>query len=117
MLSPMAPGEFVRVMKLEDLRDGRMKSCHIGDREIVLCNVKGEVYALDNVCTHALARMSEGRLKGAKLICPMHGAAFDVKTGTVLSSPATQPLASHAVRIVDGAIEVALASEHHSPRV
>jgi len=104
----MVLSEFVRVLNLADLREGRMKSCVIREREIVLCNVKGEVYALDNVCTHALARMSEGRLKGTRLICPMHGAAFDIRNGAVLSSPATQPLASHAVRVVDGAIEVAL---------
>jgi nitrite reductase/ring-hydroxylating ferredoxin subunit len=67
------------------------------------------------VCTHALARMSEGRLKGTRLICPMHGAAFDVKTGAVLSAPATQPLTSHTVRIVDGAIEVALAPSQTQP--
>jgi len=104
----MALTAFLRVMNLADLREGRMKSCVIGEREIVLCNVKGEIYALDNVCTHALARMSEGRLKGARLICPMHGAAFDIRNGAVLCAPATQPLVSHAVRVVDGAIEVAL---------
>jgi nitrite reductase/ring-hydroxylating ferredoxin subunit len=104
----MALGEFVRVMNLADLREGRMKSCVIGEREIVVCNVKGQIYALDNVCTHALARMSEGRLKGTKLICPMHGAAFDIRSGAVLSSPAAQPLAAHAARVIDGAIEVAL---------
>ena len=107
----MTLSEFVRVMNLAELREGRMKSCLIGEREIVVCHVKDQVYALDNVCTHALARMSEGRLKGTKLICPMHGAAFDVRNGAVLSSPATQPLAAHAVRVVDGAIEVALAKE------
>jgi nitrite reductase/ring-hydroxylating ferredoxin subunit len=104
----MALNDFVRVLNLADLREGRMKSCLIGEREIVLCKVKDQVYALDNVCTHALARMSEGRLKGTKLICPMHGAAFDIRTGAVLSAPATQPLVAHAVRVVDGAIEVAL---------
>lgn len=104
----MAFGEFVRVMNLADLREGRMKSCLIGEREIVVCNVKGQIHALDNICTHALARMSEGRLKGTRLICPMHGAAFDIRNGAVLCSPATQPLATHAVRVVDGAIEVAL---------
>jgi 3-phenylpropionate/trans-cinnamate dioxygenase ferredoxin subunit len=105
----LSGSEFVHVMHLGDLREGRMKACRVGDREIVVCNVKGQVFALDNVCTHALARMSEGRLRGVRLICPMHGASFDVRTGAVLSAPATEPLPAHTVRIVDGAVEVALA--------
>lgn len=104
----LASGEFVRVMSLAELPDGRMQSCELSGREIVLCRVKGEVYALDNVCTHAFARMNEGRLKGTRLICPMHGASFDVRNGAVLGSPATTPLVTHAVRIVDQTIEVAV---------
>jgi nitrite reductase/ring-hydroxylating ferredoxin subunit len=100
--------EFVRVAPLAALREGRMQSCRIADRDIVVCNTKSGVFALDNICTHALARMSEGRLKGDRLICPMHGAAFNVKDGNVLAGPATQPLVAHKVRIVDGFIEVAL---------
>jgi 3-phenylpropionate/trans-cinnamate dioxygenase ferredoxin subunit len=85
-----------------------MHACQVAGRDIVLCHVKGVVYALDDFCTHALTRMSEGRLRGVRLICPMHGAAFDVRNGSVLSAPATQPLTTHAVRIVSGAIEVAI---------
>jgi nitrite reductase/ring-hydroxylating ferredoxin subunit len=104
----LASNEFVRVMNLADLPRGRMKSCQVGDREIVLCNTKEGVFALDNVCTHAFARMSEGRLRGTRLICPMHGASFDVRGGAVLGGPASMPLPAHTVRIVDGAVEVAL---------
>lgn len=107
----MSGNEFVHVMDVADLREGRMKSCMLGDREIVVCNVKGALFAVDNICTHALARMSEGRLRGDKLLCPLHGATFDVRSGAVLRGPATQPLAAHQVRIVAGAIEVALSPE------
>jgi nitrite reductase/ring-hydroxylating ferredoxin subunit len=100
--------EFVRVAPLASLREGRMQSFRIAERDIVVCYTKSGVFALDNICTHALARMSEGRLKGERLVCPMHGAMFDVRDGRVLAGPATQPLATHTVRIVDGFIEVAL---------
>jgi nitrite reductase/ring-hydroxylating ferredoxin subunit len=101
--------EFVRVGTLADLKEGRMRSCKVADRDIVLCRVEGKVYALDNVCTHALARMSEGRLRGTRLICPLHGASFDARTGEVLAGPAVQPLALHSARTTaEGAVEVAL---------
>jgi nitrite reductase/ring-hydroxylating ferredoxin subunit len=95
-------------MTLAELPPGRMRACRMGAREVVVCNVQGSVYALDNVCTHALARMSEGRLRGTRLICPLHGASFDVRTGSVLGAPATQPLATHRVRVIDGAIELSV---------
>ena len=86
-----------------------MQPCEVGGREIVVCHVKGGgVHALDNVCTHAFARMSEGRLRGVRLICPLHGASFDVRNGSVLGAPATRPLVAHTVRVVDGAVEVAV---------
>src|SRR5262245_25696122 len=96
-------------MSLAELREGRMQSCEVGGREVVVCHVKGGgVHALDNVCTHAFARMNEGSLRGVRVICPLHGASFDVRTGAVLSAPATRPLVTHAVRVVDGVVEIAI---------
>lgn len=77
-------------------------------RELVVCHTKEGVFALDNVCTHAHARMCEGRLRATRLACPLHGASFDIRDGRVLGSPATVPLATYQVRIVNGTIEVAL---------
>lgn len=108
----MSEIEYVRIAAVKDLPPGRMRSCRVAGRDIVLCATRegGEyrVFALDNICTHALARMSEGRLKGVRVTCPMHGAAFDVRDGRVCAGPATQPLVTHRVRIVEGMIEVAL---------
>jgi nitrite reductase/ring-hydroxylating ferredoxin subunit len=104
----LSSGEFVRVMALAELPAGRMRSCRVEGREIVICHTKNGLFALDNICTHAFARMSEGRLRGVRLICPMHGASFDVRNGAVLSAPATRPLPTHSVRVVDGAVEVAI---------
>jgi len=83
-----------------------MRACAVNGREIVICHTKQGVFALDNICTHALARMCEGRLRGVRLICPLHGASFDVRDGKVLGAPATRPLPSHEVRVVGSVIEV-----------
>ena len=77
--------EFAAVMKLTGLGVGSMRACAVGGREL-----------------------SEGRLRSTRLWCPLHGACFDVRDGRVLGSPAEAPLPTHAVRVVDGTIEVAV---------
>ena len=100
--------ELSFTLSLSDVAEGKMRSCTIGGREIVVCRTKEGIHALDNICTHAYARLDEGRLRGTRLICPLHGASFDVRDGRVLGAPATRPLATHAVNVADGRIEVSL---------
>lgn len=95
-------------VSLADLPRGRMRACMIGGREVLVCHTRDGVYAVDNICTHAFARLNEGRLRGHKLMCPLHGAVFDVRDGAVLKGPATEALPVHHVRIDAGRIEVAL---------
>ena len=106
---------FTPAIPLHDLGEGKMRACTIGSRELVICRTRDGVFALDNICSHALARMNEGRLRGTRLICPLHGASFDVRDGRVLGAPATKALASHTVRIVNGQIEVAVDFTAPSP--
>ena len=107
----MTEHAFRPLLALADVARGRMRSCRVGEREIVVCHTRDGVFTVDNVCTHALARMSEGLLKGTRLTCPLHGAIFDVRNGAVLRGPATIPLAAFQTRVVDGMIEVALPPE------
>ena len=100
--------QFAAMVKLAELPLGSMRAFTLGEREIVLCHTRDGVFALDNICTHAHARLCEGRLRATRLLCPLHGTAFDVRDGRVLKPPATVPLARYALRIVDGTIEVAL---------
>ena len=100
---------FVPVMTLAEIPQGSMQAKVLDGREIVICHTReGGVFALDNICTHAHARMCEGRLRATRLVCPLHGASFDVRDGRVLGPPATVPLPTYPVRVVDGMIEVSL---------
>jgi 3-phenylpropionate/trans-cinnamate dioxygenase ferredoxin subunit len=99
---------FAFAMRLDELALGSMRACTVGGRELVICHTREGVFALDNICTHAHARLSEGRLRATRLVCPLHGASFDIRDGRVLGPPAELPLPTHAVRVVDGAIEVAV---------
>jgi nitrite reductase/ring-hydroxylating ferredoxin subunit len=95
-----------RLFAASELREGRMRASRIGNRELLVCRTSDGFFALDNLCTHAEARMSEGRLKALRILCPLHGAAFDVRDGRVLCGPATLPLRTYRVSIVDGQVEV-----------
>jgi nitrite reductase/ring-hydroxylating ferredoxin subunit len=96
-------------MTLAEIPQGSMQARVLEGREIVICHTReGGLFALDNICTHAHARMCEGRLRATRLVCPLHGASFDVRDGSVLGPPATVPLLAHAVRVVDGTIEIAV---------
>jgi nitrite reductase/ring-hydroxylating ferredoxin subunit len=100
--------QFEAVGKLTELPLGSMRACQLGGREILLCHTREGLFALDNICTHAHARLCEGRLRATRLVCPLHGASFDVRDGRVLGPPATVPLPHYALRVVDDTIEVAL---------
>jgi nitrite reductase/ring-hydroxylating ferredoxin subunit len=104
----MTDNSFVPVMTLAEIAQGSMQTRLLEGREIVICHTREGVYALDNICTHAHARMCEGRLRATRIVCPLHGASFDIRDGKVLGPPATVPLPSHKVRLVEGTIEVAL---------
>jgi nitrite reductase/ring-hydroxylating ferredoxin subunit len=99
---------FEAVMRLAELRVGTLRAVMIGGREILLCRTRDGVFALDNICTHAHARMCEGRLRSGRIVCPLHGASFDVRDGRVLGPPAVLPLPTYPARIVDGTIEIAI---------
>ncbi|HXW73824.1 MAG TPA: Rieske 2Fe-2S domain-containing protein [Steroidobacteraceae bacterium] len=97
---------FAPALKLAEVPLASMRACVIGGREIVVCHTREGVFALDNICTHAHARLCEGRLRARRLVCPLHGASFDVRDGRVLGPPAIMPLPTLVTRIVDGIVEV-----------
>ncbi len=70
-----------------------------GGRNLAVSNIGGELYAIDDVCTHDGGPLGEGRLRGERLICPRHGAAFDPRTGKVLTLPAVRDVNAYPVTV------------------
>lgn len=96
-----------RVASVSDIPEGEVRVVECGGgRSVALSNVAGEVFAIDNVCTHDSGPLGEGKLRGDRVICPRHGAAFDARTGRALTLPAVRGVASYAVTVEDGAIYV-----------
>ena len=67
--------------------------------EVLVCNVGGTFYAIEDVCTHDGGPLDQGKLEGERVVCPRHGATFDVRTGEALTLPALMPVATFAVRL------------------
>lgn len=101
--------DYTEVASLADLPRGKTLCVELEGREVLLCHTAEGVFAVDNLCSHADARLCEGKLKGQKILCPMHGAAFDVRDGSALTRPAVRPIASHKVKIEGDDILVVLA--------
>ena len=103
--------EFVAVAKVSDLSDPGRITVELDDRLIVLLRVGGDVFALDDVCTHDGGPLGEGELEDHTIACPQHGAKFDIRNGKALTMPATQPTVAHEVKIVGDDIMVRLNEE------
>lgn len=96
---PLAATEPVAA--IADVPEGEVRVVQCGGRSLAVSNIDGELYAIDNVCTHDNGPLGEGRLRNGRVLCPRHGAAFDAKTGKVLSLPAVRSVAAYPVT-VDG---------------
>jgi 3-phenylpropionate/trans-cinnamate dioxygenase ferredoxin subunit len=93
---------------LGDLRDGELRSCPAGDgRSVLVCRVDGRLYAVEDNCSHRDTPLSQGRLRGAIVTCPLHGARFDVRDGSHLGPPAFEGIATYSIDEHDGVVVVA----------
>jgi 3-phenylpropionate/trans-cinnamate dioxygenase ferredoxin subunit len=87
------------VAKTTDVPPGHTLRVVVDGNEVLLCNYDGVLYAIEDVCTHDGAPLDQGELEECRIVCPRHGAEFDVRTGEVLKLPAVMPLPTYSVRI------------------
>ena len=96
------------VAKRSQIAPGTTRKVEAGGVAILLCNVDGSVYAIEDVCTHDGGPLGEGFLEGFTIACPRHGAKFDIRDGRVLCMPAVSGTNSHEVKVEDGEVFVKL---------
>jgi len=99
---------WVRAAGRSELAAGEVIGVEIGGRSIAIYDSDGRLFATDNICTHAYARLSDGWLDGTVIECPLHAARFDIETGGVLDPPATEDLKTYPVRVAGDDIEIKL---------
>jgi len=103
--------DFIRVCKTSDVPDPGKELLEIDDRFVVLFHLDGEWHALDDCCTHDNGPLGEGQIEGFQIICPRHGARFDIRTGAAMTMPATRATPHHEVKIEGGDVYLRLAEE------
>ena len=78
--------------------------------EVAVFNIDGQIYAIEDVCSHdaecLLCEQAEGEVEGFEIICPRHGARFDIRTGKALTAPAYEDIASLPTRVESGLVQV-----------
>lgn len=87
----MSKNEFIEVARVSEISDGKMKHVEVDGKEVLVANVGGKYVAISDRCGHMNALLSMGNLKGSTVICPFHGAPFDITTGKKLSEPILNP--------------------------
>ncbi|MEU0743484.1 bifunctional 3-phenylpropionate/cinnamic acid dioxygenase ferredoxin subunit [Streptomyces sp. NPDC006134] len=102
---------MIPVCRLEDLPEGESVRLETTPPVAVFRTDDGELYAIDDTCTHQDASLSEGWLEGCLVECPLHAASFDLRTGRPTCLPARRPVRTHRVTVDDGVIHVHLTAE------
>lgn len=96
-------------IKKSEISPGKARSYMIGEIKIVVCNVGGKYFAVEDICSHDDGELVSGEtdlLETCQLQCPRHGARFDVKTGEAKRMPAVAPIAVYKVTVKDEDLEV-----------
>jgi nitrite reductase/ring-hydroxylating ferredoxin subunit len=97
---------FVAVTRASELAPGAMKWVAVDRVRVLLANVEGIIYALHDAWGHRQAPLSQGRLRGHVIECPLHYAEFDVRTGKLLSGPTSADVPTREVVITDDVVYV-----------
>lgn len=104
----MKDGSYRDLVDFAEVPDGGSKSFQVDGHDILICHTKNEFFAVENKCSHAMAKLEGGRLQGYRLTCPLHGATFDVRDGSVKGAPASAPIRAYPLRLINGRIQVRL---------
>ena len=101
---------FYPAAKVEDIGPGEMRYVEVGPEDIPVCliNLEGEFYAINDCCTHQDASLSDGEIQGDEIECPLHGGAFEIKTGMPANFPVVVPVETYPTRIEGDTVFIGL---------
>ncbi|MBN2386087.1 MAG: non-heme iron oxygenase ferredoxin subunit [Anaerolineales bacterium] len=99
---------YVQIAPVDAIPSGERLFVEIDGQSIVIFNLAGEYFAIGDLCTHDDGPLGDGELEGYEAICPRHGARFDLRSGAVLSLPATRDIPAYPVRVREGVVEIGI---------
>jgi nitrite reductase/ring-hydroxylating ferredoxin subunit len=100
--------EWHRVASETQLKPGKPLAVRVGDVSVCVVRLPDGVFAINDVCTHEYALLSDGYLEGDKIECPLHQACFDLRTGKALNEPADVDVAVYPVKLEAGGVFIEL---------
>jgi 3-phenylpropionate/trans-cinnamate dioxygenase ferredoxin component len=103
--------EFVDIAPASELPNGERLFVEIEGKSIVIFNIADGLFAIGDICTHDDGPLGDGDLEGYNIVCPRHGAEFDVRTGEVMQMPAVVDIPAYPVKVVDGMLQVGMPKE------
>lgn len=106
----MTEQSFVAVCAFADLVAGEPRKAVVDGTTIAVVLTEGEVFAINDICSHGQVSLAEGEVEGCTLECWLHGSQFDLRTGQPLSLPATDPVPVYPVKVEDSTVFVAIRS-------
>jgi len=92
-------GQFVRVASVDEIPLGTLKGFDMEYMQFVIAHTPEGFYAIVDECSHDSAQISGGELAGQEIVCPRHGARFNLKTGAVTAPPAITPIDTLRVKL------------------
>lgn len=103
--------QFFEIIEASEIPPGKRLFIELDDKPIIIFNVDGEFFAVDDECTHDNGPLSDGDLEGYCVTCPRHGAMFDIRSGKVKKLPAVKDINTYLVRVKDGILEIGVVLE------
>lgn len=100
--------EYVPIGQAKDVPPGERIFIEVDGEPVVVFNIAGKYFAIADLCSHDDGPLGDGDLEDFDIVCPRHGARFDVRTGKALALPAVVDIPAYPVRVVDGQIEIGL---------
>ncbi len=104
----MNQAQFHFVATTDQIAPGASAAFVIAGHALLICHTRDGFHAVEDRCSHAAAPLAGGRLRGPRIICPLHGASFDVRDGRATGKPATTAIRVYPLRIREQRIEVCL---------
>lgn len=95
---------FIKVAKSSDISEGQLRYFMANDQKVAVARIDGELFCVNDRCSHEECSLSDGWTEEKNIVCPCHGSSFDMKTGKVLSLPATSDIAAYEIKEESGNI-------------
>lgn len=103
--------EFVEIAPASELPNGERLFVEVEGKSIVIFNIADQIFAIGDICSHDDGPLGDGDLEGYNIVCPRHGAEFDVRSGKVMSMPAVVDIPAYPVKVEEGMIQLGLPKE------